>query len=364
MMALAITTVALIIPASSVQGGFPDNFTKPQIQEDLINYKYPYSEVPVSERVQLVQYEINRLKEQITHFQPGQEVTLSYLKNTLAHEEALLRTYTTTSLESTKVSAYTGNTVTSPVAINLIYYGSNDLGADQKIIMAHPEFLVDNSPAGPQKGDANIGEYMAAGIKYFEYLDGGYEGTQLRSIPNDLESNLNYINAAASAGAYGIFLDEVSSHPDTAALIYLQQIHNKAHSLGLKIVFNTGVSAWSDRLMDFCDYMNSSEIWQDEPLTPNQNKYANRTWLETQEVKDANTAATLTEAAWGKGIKAEYACVEYITLPDWFDSYISQIRAYVSPNFYFTVSTVTAIAAVIVAAIFFIWRKRARGGLL
>ena len=46
---------------------------------------------------------------------------------------------------------------------------------------------------------------MLAGIKYFEYLDGGYEGTVSRSIPNDLQSNLNYLMAAETAGAYGIF---------------------------------------------------------------------------------------------------------------------------------------------------------------
>ncbi|MFZ1913598.1 MAG: hypothetical protein WAU55_00840, partial [Dehalococcoidales bacterium] len=102
----------------------------------------------------------------------------------------------------------------APVAIDMINYGSNTSSVTAAIIAAHPEFLIDNSPAGPWKGDANISEYMAAGIKYFEYLDGGYEGTQARSIPNDLASNLSYITAAAKDGAYGIFLDEVSSNPN------------------------------------------------------------------------------------------------------------------------------------------------------
>jgi len=51
---------------------------------------------------------------------------------------------------------------------------------------------------------------MSAGIKYFEILDGWYEGTQACYIPNDLQSNLNYIAVMANAGAFGVFLDEVS----------------------------------------------------------------------------------------------------------------------------------------------------------
>jgi len=58
------------------------------------------------------------------------------------------------------------------------------------------------------------------GDKYFEYLDGGYEGTQARYVPNDLQSNLNYITAVANAGACGVFLDEVSSDPDANSLDY------------------------------------------------------------------------------------------------------------------------------------------------
>ena len=165
----------------------------------------------------------------------------------------------------------------APVDIDMINYGTNGGGVDQIIINAHPEFLVDNSPAGPWKGDANISEYMAAGIKYFEYIDGGYEGTQARSIPNDVASNLTYITAVAKAGAYGIFLDEVSSNPDAASISYLSQIYNAAHALGLKVVFNTGVDSWSDSLMNYCDYINTSEVWNNTALTASQTKWASRT---------------------------------------------------------------------------------------
>ena len=226
----------------------------------------------------------------------------------------------------TAVTAQTRVLAASPtVSIDLINYGGDSTTIDNTIINAHPAFIVDNSPAGPWKGNANISTFMSAGIKYFEYLDGGYEGTVARSIPNDITSNLNYITAAANAGAYGIFLDEVSSNPNSASLSYLQQIYNKAHSLGLKVVFNTGVDSWADSLMSYCDYINSSEVWNNAPLTASQTKWASRTWLLTQGVNDATTAANLTKEAWADGILAEYACSSYESVPGWLPTYYSLI---------------------------------------
>ena len=209
--------------------------------------------------------------------------------------------------------------------INMIYYGWHNSTVDTQIINAHPEYLVDNSPAGPWRGNASISKFTSAGIKYFEYIDGGYEGTISRFIPNDLQSNLNYINAAAASGAYGVFVDEVSSNPSNASLNYLKQLADRAHSLGLKIVFNSGVNSWSDSLMIYCDFINSSEIWNNQALTASQTKWASRTWLLTQNVTNATTAAYLTNASLSKGIRAHYACNSYGALPTWLRYPIEQI---------------------------------------
>jgi hypothetical protein len=168
---------------------------------------------------------------------------------------------------------------------------------------------------------------MSAGIKYFEYIDGGYEGTVSQAIPNDLQSNLNYINAIAKAGAYGVFIDEVSASPSASALNYLKQLADRAHSLGLKVVFNAGVDSWSDSLMNYCDFLNSSEVWNNNPLTASQIKWASRTWFLTEGVNDAATAANLTKAAWSKGVEAEYVCNSYVALPTWLASYITLIES-------------------------------------
>ena len=221
----------------------------------------------------------------------------------------------------------------TPVPINMIYYGWMDYTTEQNIINAHPEFLVSNSAAGPWRGNANISKFMSAGIKYFEYIDGAFENTYSRAIPTDLWSNLNYITAAAQAGAYGIFVDEVSDGIYTTPnYSYLQQIADKAHSLGLKVVFNTGMFVWADALMNYCDYINSSETWQGAALTASQSKWASRTWLLTYNVYDAATAVNLTNSALSKGIKSHYATSAFTILPGYFTTYVSQINSYYIPD--------------------------------
>ena len=228
----------------------------------------------------------------------------------------------------TSIGAVNGvNAASASASINLIYYGTNSSTTDQSIINANPEYLVNNSPVGPWGGNANISKFMSAGIKYFDYIDGGYEGIVSQAIPNDLQSNLNYINAIAKAGAYGVFVDEVSASPSASALNYLKQLADRAHSLGLKVVFNVGVDSWSDSLMSYCDFINSSEVWNNNTLTASQIKWASRTWFLTQGVNDATTAANLTQAAWSKGIKAEYVCSSYIALPTWLANYITLIES-------------------------------------
>ena len=343
-MLLSISVAILAIPVNPALADSSHLTDENQLQEDLNKYKYPYSEVQLSERIQLAQYAIKKLNDQIVHFQPGHGTTMTYLASTLVHMQELLNSIQNTTTQNITTPAVVGTYATSSgvpaVSINMIYYGWNTSSTDQRIINTVPEFLVNNSPAGPWKGNADIVKFVSSGINYFEYIDGGYEGTQSRSIPNDLQSNENYINAAKQAGAYGIFLDEVSDGIWASANYnYLQQISDYAHNLGLKVVFNAGVSTWSDKLMNYCDYVNSSEDWQNTSLTTSQSKWASRTWLLTQNVSSASEATTLTEGAWSKGIKAHYACISYMSLPDWLENYISGIRNYSIPTSDFSLTT-------------------------
>ena len=235
---------------------------------------------------------------------------------------------------SLAVTAVDTRANTSPVSINMVYYGSYSAAIDEAIINANPEFLIGTSPVGPMRGNADINKFAAAGIKYFEYLTGGYEAQRPNDYDVDLQSNLDFISAVAAAGAYGIFFDEVSDGKwVTPDYNYLEQITSKAHSLGLKVVFNTGVNDWFDQLMDYCDYIGSTEQWANAPLTASQQKWASRTWLlRREDVNDAITAASLTINAWSKGVLAAYVTPSLITLPSWLPNYISLISSYASKS--------------------------------
>ena len=79
--------------------------------------------------------------------------------------------------------------------------------------------------------------------------------------------------------------------------------------------------------MTYCDFVSSSEVWNNTALTASQIKWASRTWLLSQNITDATTAATLTNTAISKGIDAHYACTSYGVLPSWLASYVSQITS-------------------------------------
>lgn len=209
----------------------------------------------------------------------------------------------------------------------VFFYGWNTEAIYVAIINAGAGIVVNNSEDGPWSGDADIGRYMRAGVNYLEYLDGGYENTRPGPIANDLVNNLLFIEKMAAAGAYGIFVDQVSSFPSADKINgYLRPISEKARSLGLKVAFNVGVGVWSDELMNLCDYINSVELWNNEPLTASQQKFANRVWLLTQNVQSAAVAASLTNAALQKGVMGHYACYIYAALPAWFGDYMAQVN--------------------------------------
>jgi len=210
--------------------------------------------------------------------------------------------------------------------INLVFYGTHNSAIDQQIAAAKPMFLIDNTPDGPWGGNCNASFFAGYGIKVFSYIDGGYEGTQSRSIPNDLTSNLNYIDAISKeSGVYGVFVDEVSDEPSSAGLNYLSQIFTRAKQDGLAVMFNTGVDSWSDSLMQYCDYINSSEEYSGGMMTASQQKWASRTVLLAQNISDAATAANLTNTAIVKGFLAEYSCSSYENLPSYLTTYVSLI---------------------------------------
>jgi len=219
--------------------------------------------------------------------------------------------------------------------ISLVMYGNHDTTTDNRIIAAKPTYLIDNTPHGPWKGACVASKFKAAGINVFSYITAGYENGYSESIPNDLASNISYIDsiAANDTGTYGIFLDEVDSDPNSSLYPangstfkwnYLQQISQEAHNKGLKLMCNTGMDSWNDTLMNYCDYLMSTEDYQGAALTAPQTKWASRVVVLSEYVTDANTAINYTNKATSLGLLAAYAG-PYQGLPTWFETYVAGV---------------------------------------
>lgn len=214
--------------------------------------------------------------------------------------------------------------VTPPAIISakdlcMIAYIWMDEAVVAAILKVMPKYLVANNIIQAAQSGIGIQRFKDAGIKYFEYIDGGYENINLMSIMAD-------IHKAANAGAYGIFIDQVSYSPSGSQLAFLASIYQEAHTQGLKVVLNTGVANWSDSLMDCCDYINSTENWNGQNLSPSQTKWKERVWLLTEGCTLPNIASNLTLAAWSRGIASHYACELYTALPSWLDQYIANLE--------------------------------------
>lgn len=173
-------SVMAVLPgeANLVLADSPDSVPEQQLQEYLRKYKYPYSEVPPAEKVQLARYAIKKLSRQIANFQPGKGTTLTHLTSTLTHMQELLAPPVEGTFTPDAATEYAGVAGVTPVAINMIYYGWNTSSTDLRIINSLPELLVNNSPAGPWGGNADVSKFASAGIKYFEYIDGGHSQGQ------------------------------------------------------------------------------------------------------------------------------------------------------------------------------------------
>jgi hypothetical protein len=169
---------------------------------------------------------------------------------------------------------------------------------------------------------------MNGGIDYFEYLDGGYEGTQARSIPNDLQSNINFMVAAKNAGAKGIFLDEVSTNPNAASISYLTAIHNEALLLGLKTIFNTGYYTFNAAaLKNLTDYLMADEDYTGTAPTASEVAFGvSRILAVSDQVTDPNGAAkaiSITEAGWNYGFITWCTDSVSYALPSYMAAYIA-----------------------------------------
>ena len=253
------------------------------------------------------------------------------------------------------------------VRLNMKSYGNHDtlsksnlLGTvpyDQRILYIKPEMCIDNPAHGlygemdHQKGypyseltyllqPSMIKQYHAAGIRVIGYVTCGYEGAggddhytkywyQLSTL------KMLVYNMIMLDGVNGIFVDECSEQPTTTQKAYHQELANYIHSfVSAYYPFiawgNTGVDSFNG---DFYfntakyDYMQSSESWVGQILSPTQQTYGSRISVTGfKSTYTAQKAYDLTIDAWSKGLAYCYINnVEYTSIAPWFEDYANML---------------------------------------
>jgi hypothetical protein len=227
--------------------------------------------------------------------------------------------------------------------IFIVSYGNHDSKYDARILKIHPRYVIDNPPHGLYgEMDRNNGPwllqnvkgYQRTGIRVIGYVTAGYEGKkdnkQVEPCWYSLELNRKLIkNMAELDRVDGIFIDECSDYPDAASRKYLKVLTGLAHSYGLIAWGNVGVDdfdSWYFTDGAF-DYMQSSEAWIGQELSPVQKEYGQRISVTGFNAKyTVEDALRLTLDAWQKGLAFCYInTVEYTSIAPWFEDYALQI---------------------------------------
>ena len=198
------------------------------------------------------------------------------------------------------------------------------------VATALPDIIISNTPGGYWHGNCNCSSFPKS--KVFSYITGGYEGTEYKSTEDALASNISRIDAIALDGAYGVFLDEVSSTLSTASKAYLTSIRNECLAKGLKLIINPGDSSFDTWLFSIADYVMTDEQYTGgSPSTSEKFSLAQCIVVGYSSGMTQTLADQYSNAAIAAGFSHTYHCVNYDDFPSWFTAYAAAITGSIQP---------------------------------
>ena len=230
-----------------------------------------------------------------------------------------------------------------PARMCMVYYGMHSPNIDKRIISVRPEYLFSNTAHclwGEMYGhDAewllqDVGKFKNAGIKVMGYLTSGYEGkgssTGLDRWWYTLGMNKTLIRDMAELDRVdGVFIDECTAYPDDNSKKYLKELSSLAHYYGLIVWGNVGNSSfdpWYFTDGGF-DFLNSTEEWDGQDLTPVQKEWGSRLSVTTVDSSASPfKVSRLSIDAWKKGLAYCYVTPSYLLLPSWIEESAELLR--------------------------------------
>lgn len=199
-----------------------------------------------------------------------------------------------------------------------------------QIIAAKPSLVI--VPFSFSDGRTNLTpevyqQFKSAGIKVLSYTWTSYGKRSLNDVKSDIDRQM-------AAGVDGIFVDEVTNIETDLEFNYYSSIYNyiKNHDQNKLVVMNPGHYKVSERIMRISDIVSLEEEWIYQEQIPWKINYAPGRFMGVSSNEYCNqcisesNAANKTSDAWNNGIGYHYATDKYIDLPNWFSSYVSQVK--------------------------------------
>ncbi len=216
----------------------------------------------------------------------------------------------------------TANAQTScrPGIAMIDYSGHNDHFPNpdmDSIIAIRPDILIDNTPGGFWHGQCLPPIYSPYGIKVYSYVHGSYESYDSATL-------ISQIDAIDLDGAYGVFLDEVSTSLDAHKKSYLLTMINEAHAKGLKIILNPGTNTF-DTFLYRADYIMTDEHFTTRSMSASELVNPSKIIVVNEGVTTAAAAAAVTDSARSKNFAYSYACTDYMVIPSWIRAYMTLV---------------------------------------
>ncbi len=209
------------------------------------------------------------------------------------------------------------------------YSGHNDniTNTDETTIQAaKPRILIDNTPGGLWNGRCVPSHYSPYDIHVFSYITGGYEHSTRGGDTSVLAANLARIDSIASAGAYGVFMDEVDTYPTGDSQAYIAAIYHECQINGLKLILNPGWHDFDTFLISHSDYIMTDEHYHGtRPPSASEMKRLDSVLVADIDATSETMAVAVTDSARNNGFGYSYVCSTYNSLPGWLVSYMAGV---------------------------------------
>ncbi len=169
-----------------------------------------------------------------------------------------------------------------------------------------------------------------AGVSIFAYVDTDYARRDRDIVKAEA---YNYL----SQDMDGIFFDQACNFLDGSQFAYYQDLYEYVRRYNKLVILNPGIGLPGEEIMNVTDILMVEHAWRELYQTNpwftaypperfmgnSSNEHPELSW---HYHINCEVATQDTKEAWNKGVGWHFSTDKYITLPDWFSQYASNLR--------------------------------------